>query len=61
MDKKDFIVKENVDREEAKTAAEEKAGKSDEGFTQVKNASASGLGTMGRNDQDSSEEKKREE
>jgi hypothetical protein len=53
MSKKDFIVKENIDREadQKPLPAKETDKKNDDGFTEVKNANASGLGSMGRNDQ----------
>jgi hypothetical protein len=52
MSKKDFIVKENVDREpdEKPSQVNETDKKNEQGFTEVKNANASGLGSMGRTD-----------
>jgi hypothetical protein len=53
MSKKDFIVKENIDREtdEKPSQVKEADKKTEQGFTEVKNANASGLGSMGRNDE----------
>jgi hypothetical protein len=57
MTKKDFVIKEDIERGKENT---EKEGKQvehkAEGKTEVKNASATGLGAMGRNDQESNEQ-----